>query len=267
MVYNFGMKKKIKKSPLAIKISYDAPITLTFVLVSLFLALLNGLVLKNRLDYILLSSPTRIGGELPFDAQNISSYIKLVLYIFGSNSWGSLFSSLVFILLLGPTIEEQYGSIIIGIMILISALFAGVLNACFCTQCLRGPIAIIFMLIFLNAFISFSKKKLPLSFVLAFVLFILFIIFDQKGLDNPRTPLDLLVTIIVTVAGGLCGGLFAFLASPKSRATRKTTKVASKEKDVDIETLEEYDDRNSPRFKKKNTTAEDESTVVGTIKF
>ena len=82
--------------------------------------------------------------------------------------------------------------------------------------------------------------------------------------------MDLLVTIIVNVAGGLCGGLFAFLASPKSRATRKTNRTAtteSKSKKIDIEELDEFSDENSPRFKKKNSDLEDESTVVGTLKF
>jgi membrane associated rhomboid family serine protease len=157
--------------------------------------------------------------------------------------------------------EERYGSVIIGIMIFVSALFAGVLNACFCETSLVGAVPLVSMMIFLNAFMSFSKKKFPLSFAAVMVLFVLLQIFSGAGA----------VKIIICIAGGLCGSLFAFLTSPKMKAEKKASKGAGgsgggllnrAEKVAYAEEL----DRNSPR-NKKSYDDDDESTVVGTLKF
>ena len=169
-----------------------------------------------------------------------------------------LFTKLILIMLLGPAMEERYGSVIIGIMIFVSALFAGVLNACFCETSLVGAVSLVSMMIFLNAFMSFSKKKFPLSFAVVMLLFVLLQIFSGAGA----------VQIIIYIAGGLCGSLFAFLTSPKMKAEKKAAKGSGggllnrAEKVAYAEEL----DRNSPRHKKASDD-DDETTVLGTLRF
>lgn len=288
------MKKKIKvKLQFPFKFSYDAPVTLSFVLLSIVLFLINHLALNNNLDFYALSSTTKNGGLVPFDLKSAFSYLKTVFYIFGSENWTIMFANLLFILLLGPKIEEYYGSIIIGLMMLVSGLFTGVLNACFCTLPLWGPVSIVFMLIFLNAFISFSKKQIPFSFFAAFILYIFYQIFTMLQTGSVKTPVvinetlenaeealkalensivsytkaEIALKIVICVAGGLCGGLFAFLASPKTKTARKSKSTERKTAKSREELAEEID-KESPRFKKqKKTEDEDEATVVGTIKF
>lgn len=269
------MKKKIKISlKLPFKFSYDAPITLTFVFLSIFLCILNSVAFKGNLDNYFLASPTSAGGTMPFDLKNFASYVKLIFYFLGAAGWTSLFANLLFVLLLGPQIEEYYGSVIIGIMMIVSSLFSGVLNACFCKMPLQGPLSVVFMLIFLNAFISFSKKKVPFSFFAVFILYILFLIFEMKSvkqsalstdgkeiLVNVFTSGEIALKIAVCFAGGLCGSLFAFLASPKTRATKKSETSEKKNLKTSAQVLSDSD---SPRFAKKS---DDEDTVVGTIKF
>ena len=162
--------------------------------------------------------------------------------------------------------EERYGSVIIGTMLFVSALFSGVLNACFCTDSLIGAVPVVCMMIFLNAFMSFSKKAFPLSFAAVIVLFVFLEVFSGAGA----------VKIIICIAGGLCGSLFAFLTSPKVKATKKessggqTSKrsgglLSRAEKAAYVEEL----DRNSPRNKNNRDSLDDddETTVVGTLKF
>ena len=110
---------------------------------------------------------------------------------------------------------------------------------------------------------SFSKKKFPLSFAAVMVLFVLLQIFSGAGA----------VQIIICIAGGLCGSLFAFLTSPKMKAEKKASKssgdsgrggfLSRAEKARYAEEL----DRNSPRNKKSYDDDDDETTVVGTLKF
>lgn len=245
------MKKKIS-------IDFDAPVTVLFALVSIILFALDTFVCKGKMAQTFMSCPTA-GGEFAFDLKSVSSYLRLICYSFSAVSWNMLITNLLFVLLLGPAMEERYGSIIIGIMMIVSTLFAGVLNACLCKNTMLGCTAIVFMMIFLNSFMSFSKKKVPLSFILIFILFIVREIFVKNA--------NGLAGIFIGIAGGLCGSLFAFLASPKAKATRKSEKGGLLNK---AERLAQIDEE-SPRFrnKKANKSADnsDDETVIGTLEF
>ena len=242
------------KRKTTLKFSYDAPVTITFSLVCIIVYLLDTFLLKGYLSNNILCSPTCSGGVLPFSFKEVLSYPRLILYVFSSPSIEILLSNLIFILLLGPSMEERYGSVVIGIMIAFSSLFSGVLTACFSLVSLRGAAPVVFMMIFLNAFMAFSKKKFPMSFVMVLGMFIAVEIIS-KGNSG-------LVSVLINVAGGLCGSLVAFLTSPKAWAE---TKYNKKVQEVDSA---------SPRFKKNNKKDEDatiasdsDETVVGTLKF
>jgi len=150
----------------------------------------------------------------------------------------------------------------------VAAVFAGVLNSCFRTVSMQGATSIVFMMIFLNAFMSFSKKKLPLSFVAVFALYITVQCLEKNVAGA--------IGMIINVAGGLCGSLFAFLASPRAKASRKAASASGLKGKAEV--LAEFDDSNSPRFRKnkkedridENTADKSDNgdeTVVGTIKF
>ena len=271
----FMAKKKFK---INLKVSYDAPVTLTFVFVCAIIFLLNMFLAKSGKSLGLekvFASPTGQAGVLPFIPGAPVSYVRLLFYIFGADFAGILaglssgaasifFTSLILILLLGPAMEERYGSVIIGIMMFVSALFSGVLNACFCETSLVGAAPVVFMMIFLNAFMAFSKKKIEVSFTAVMVAVVILMQLNGAGA----------VKIIICIAGGLCGSLFAFLTSPKMKAEKKNngavTETVKKrggllsraEKVAYAEEL----DRNSPRNKKPSDD-DDETTVVGTLQF
>jgi membrane associated rhomboid family serine protease len=158
--------------------------------------------------------------------------------------------------MMGPAMEERYGSVIIGIMIFVSALFAGVLNACFCADSLVGAVPVVCMMIFLNAFMSFSKKTVPITFLAVIVFFGFFSI--NSGMSAIR--------LIICIAGGLCGSLFAFLTSPKVKAAKKESSGGLLSRAEKVAYAEELD-KQSPRNKKKTKTSDDDTTVVGTLKF
>ncbi len=236
------MRKKLK-----FKFEFDAPVTITFVAVSMLMFLSDTFIFKGKLG-VFMKSSTAASGELPFVASNFSSYLSFILYPFCYTSWGVLLTSLVFILLLGPAMELRYGSVVIGIMMFVSAIFSGVLNACFCKTSLTGCISIVFMMFFLNSFMELSRNKIPLSFVIGFCLFILYEGFVQASG---------IVQIIILIAGGLCGSLLAFLTSPRAKAEKRRADY-----------IEELDSR-SPRNKKNNRNSDDDdgTTVIGTLKF
>ncbi len=246
-----------KKFKINLKFAMDAPVTLTFALISLILYLLDSLAFKGSLAQKILLSPTCQTGSLPFVVSQPVSFFRLILYAFSAVNWTALLANLLFVLLLGPAMEERYGSLVIGIMMGVSILFSGVLNAAFCPQSLKGCTSLVFMMIFLNSFMSFSKKKIPLSFIMIFALYIAYGILD-KSTGN-------LLGTIVCVAGGLCGSLFAFLTSPKVKAEKKSGLLNKAEKAAYLEELDSQSPRNAS--KKSKSDDDDNSTVVGTLKF
>lgn len=240
---------------------FDSPVTISFSLLSVLLFVLNCLPIKGTPDIKILSSPTTSAGPIPFMATQISSYLRLFLYAFGSQNFVGLLSNLLFLLMLGPVMEERYGSLVIGIMMAVSVLFSGVLNTCFCETSLQGCMPIIFMMIFLNSFMSFSKKKIPVSF---FVIFVFYIVREVSGKTFSE-----IVGLIICITGGLCGSLFAFLTSPKARAEKKSAKSENDRQMTQEERaayLEELDSQ-SPRNRKNKKNDDDDTTVIGTLKF
>ncbi|MCR5188311.1 MAG: rhomboid family intramembrane serine protease [Treponema sp.] len=257
-----------KKFKLNFKVVMDCPVTVGFVLVSLILCLLDLLAFKGSLSQSILRSPTSAKGDLAFILSSPLSYFRLVLYAFGAANWTALLANLLFLLLLGPAMEERYGSVVIGIMVFVASLFSGVLNAAFSTVSLRGCAPVVFMMVFLNAFMSLSKKKIPLSFLLIFALLISYEIIDKTSGN--------VIGIIICIAGGLCGSLFAFLTSPKARAAKKAESdkgsglLSKAEKAAYLEELDSQSPRNKKpagRNSKKNDDDDDDTTVVGTLKF
>ena len=247
------------------KILIDSYVSIGFVTISLLLLLLDLFVVKGKISSFL-ASPINASfienGVVAnaFDPTSVKSYIQMIFYVFAPSNVNVLIPSLIFIMLLGPTLEDRYGITVIGIMIFICALFSGVLNTCFCKTSLTGPSCIVYMMIFLNIFFSLIKKKIPLSFVIIFVLLIIKDVMTNKDV----------ITLIINICGGLCGSLLAFLSSPKVRATKKENKGGLLSKAEKIAYLKDLDSK-SPRFKNstsdKKTASSEEETVIGTLKF
>ncbi|MCR5764442.1 MAG: hypothetical protein K6G09_00540 [Treponema sp.] len=244
-------KKSRAKLKLKIKFNYDAPVTLTFTLLSVLLFVIDFIFLKERLNSSIFITPT-VSGDFQFSFSSLNSYLRLFLYIFGRESTLLFFSRLVIITLLGPRMEERYGSAVIGIMILVSTFFTGVLFASCCKVSFNGSTPIVFMLILLDMLFHISKKTVSLSSALATALFIacLFINPNENGL----------VGILIVLAGGLCGSLFAFMASPKTRARKTVSKVENKN-------AEKSKSAEEPVVPESPATGSSDETVVGSIKF
>ncbi|MBR5647047.1 MAG: rhomboid family intramembrane serine protease [Treponema sp.] len=223
------------------KFNYDAPVTNTFVLGTIFIFVLNLLIKNTDLNSMFFMCPTGASGTMPFSFSKVTDYFKLLLYVFGGTEKSILFTNLLLIMLLSPQMEELYGSVAIGIMYVIAAVFTGVLNVLFGKAPVCGADSIIFMLIVLDVLACFKSKSINCSAVVVVAVFICVQVFRQ----NPNGA----VGIIITVAGGICGSLFAFIALPKARAKKSAAASVT----------------SSPKRVKKQES--DDATVVGTLRF
>lgn len=250
-----------KKSLLSkIKITYNAPVTLTFALISALILLIDTLS-KGAVIPSFFTAPGNIKSPDPFNPVSTLDYLRLFSHVLGHTDWNHFLGNMAFILLLGPVIEERYGSVILSVMMTITALVTGVLNVCFSPAPLLGSSDIAFMMILLASFTSISKSQIPLSFILILILYI-----GREILGGGK---EQNISTLAHIAGGICGSLFAFLATPRPKA-QKTTGTAPTANAKSIKARLEEIDRQSPRFAdKKNKTdyADSESTVIGSIEL
>ena len=187
-----------------IKIRYNAPVTLTFALISTIILGFDS-IFKTNIIYSFFTVPGKGG----FDSTAILSYIRLFTHAAGHENWVHLFGNFSFILLLGPILEEKYGSPSIFFMMVLTALITGILNILLFTTGLMGASGIVFMMILLVSFTNIRSGEIPLTFILVVILFLareLIGIFRQ---DNN-------ISEFAHIIGGVCGSLFGFMRPKKS---------------------------------------------------
>ena len=246
-VYNKTMAQK--KFLGKLKVSYNAPVTLTFSLAAIFILFLNW-ISKNTIVPYVFTAPGSSSSAMPFHFNNALDYVRLVLHIFGHSDWQHLISNISFVLLLGPLIEERYGSPILVLMMAISALVSGVVAACFSPVPMLGANDIAFLMILLASFSAISKNEIPLSFILILILYI--------AREFTGYPAEQNIAIIAHIAGGFCGSLLALLAVPKTRAQKHM-----KESEHPL-----AKSTKPSRLTSRNKSKDDDSaTVVGSIEL
>ena len=178
------------------KITYNAPVTLSFALIC-SLVLLLDLLAGSALTEAFFS----VGGTM--NLANPVDYLRLFTHVIGHANWTHLLSNFAFILLLGPILEEKYGSRSLLLMMVITALVTGILNVLLFSTGLLGASGIVFMMILLGSFTNFRKGEIPLTFILVVLLYVTREVITAFQADS--------VSQFAHIAGGLCGSLFGFL--------------------------------------------------------
>jgi GlpG protein len=179
------------------KLNYNAPVTLTFALISLFALLLN--FLTNGKSNALLFCTYRDSLKNPL------MYVRLFTHVLGHSSWAHYSGNMLLILLLGPILEEKYGSINLLEMIVITAFITGLVNnILFPHTALLGASGIVFMFIILASAVSLKSGTIPISFLLVFVLYVGGELIDAITVtDN--------VSQLTHIIGGTCGGIYGLI--------------------------------------------------------
>lgn len=230
----------------SLKFIFDSPVVLVFSVVSAVI-FISDLILKLNLSEKIFECPG--AKSVPaFDFKSALSYVKLVIYPFGGENSTSFFLNIGFVLLLGPVLEERYGSIMLALMIFITSLVGGVLTACVSTFGIYGCGGIVFMMIILSVLSVFIKKQLPVSWIFIFALYLAFSLFSGKKISGFMPFMQNNVPVFIQLASGICGSLFGFFVCPKKRSSQ----IQKKQQEKTIE--------NEP----ENSSGSDE-TIVGNI--
>ena len=106
-----------------IKIKFNAPVTLVFVIIC-FIATLLGVVSNGRITQIVFMT-------YHSSLTNTMTYVRFITHIFGHSGWSHFIGNASYLLLLGPILEEKYGSKELIEVIGITAVITGVVNYIF----------------------------------------------------------------------------------------------------------------------------------------
>lgn len=176
---------------------YNSVVVLTYFLISLVALILN-VITKGKTNKALFScyrsSPL-----------NPLTYVRYVTHVIGHSDWQHFFNNFTFILLIGPMIEEKYGSIHLLIMMLTTAIITGLFNTAFSkNKAILGASGIVFMMISLSAFVNMETKKVPLTLILIFLFFIVNEIISLLKKDDH-------ISHTGHIIGAICGIVFGFI--------------------------------------------------------
>ena len=183
-------------------IKYNSPVILTFALICTAVFFADKGMLGNLMPYFTVG--TSINAENPF------SIATLFTHVIGHSSIDHLLGNLTFILLLGPIMEEKYGSRNTFLMLIITALITGIINVSFYSTGLLGASGIVFMLILLVSFTNNQGGGIPLTFILVAILFIGKELMHSFNADQ--------VSQSAHIIGGLCGSVFGFTGLLKKKS-------------------------------------------------
>ena len=181
------------------RISNNSPVVLAYTLICVAEYFINT-ALGDLFKPLFIAPPFVSMGEISF-------YLKSTLYIFGHASLEHLIGNMMLFLLIGPIIEEKYGSLRLMAMIAVTALATSIINMLLLHKGILGASGIVFMLILLISFTNVEKGKIPITFILIFILYI------GKEVLNSFHSNE--ISQFGHITGGICGSIFGFRSNNK----------------------------------------------------
>ncbi|WP_312370421.1 rhomboid family intramembrane serine protease [Lachnoclostridium sp.] len=174
------------------RIDYNAPVVLSFALLS-FIVLLLGEATggTTTLKYFCVYRSS-LADPL--------TYFRLFSHVLGHANLQHYASNMLLLLILGPMLEEKYGSKIILEMIVVTAFVTGVINFIFFTNGLLGASGIVFMMIVLSSMVSLKEGKIPLTLIIVVIIYL------GQEISIGLTAKDN-ISHLTHILGGVCGGV------------------------------------------------------------
>ena len=181
------------------KISYNAPAALTFALISLLALVANyftsGWVNAN------LCSVYRSSLADPL------TYVRFFGHVLGHSGYAHYIGNMVLILVLGPNLEDRFGSWNVLWAILFTALVSGVVQFLFFPgTALLGASGIVFMMILLSSFGGVRNGTIPTTLIFVAVFYLGGELWDAIFINDN-------ISQLTHIVGGLCGTVLGFALS------------------------------------------------------
>ena len=175
------------------RLQYNAPVTLTFALISLA-ALILGKVTDGW-------TTTYLFSVWHSSLADILTYPRFILHVLGHTDYSHYIGNMMMILVVGPGLEEKYGSRNLLSAIIITALVTGLVHwFLFPGTMLLGASGIVFMMIVMASLAGMRDGCIPITLILVLVLYLGNEIVDGVVLSDN-------VSQLTHIIGGVCGAV------------------------------------------------------------
>jgi membrane associated rhomboid family serine protease len=190
-------KGKLLMKKLITKFQYNSPVTLTFALIS-FAVLILGIV-TNGVSTNLFFCAYRSSVANPL------TYLRLFTHVLGHADWSHFSGNMVLFLVLGPMLEEKYGSKLLLAMIVVTAFVSGLFYIIFYPHnALLGASGIVFMMIVLSSAAGMVAGRIPITLILVLIIYVGGEMMSGIGVNDG-------IAHGAHILGGICGAGFGFL--------------------------------------------------------
>ena len=175
----------------SIRLQYNSPVVLTFALLSLLVLWLHRWT-GGR-------STAALFSVYRSSLRDLLTYPRFVLHVLGHASYTHLLHNMMLILVVGPPLEEKYGSKPLLWAIAVTALVSGLVHWLFFPgTALMGASGIVFMMIVMSSLSGMREGCIPLTLVLVLALYLGGEIVDGITLSDN-------VSQLTHILGGVCG--------------------------------------------------------------
>lgn len=187
------------------RISYNAPVVLTFAALAVAVFVITSEHVAPNLKLWFVAWP---------EFRDTRSYVGLVTHILGHANWNHLLGNFMLILLIGPILEERFGSGRLLMMILVTALVTGLINVAVSSDALLGASGIVFMMILLASTANIKQGEIPLTFIAVAVIYLGGEIVRAVSDDDQVSQMAHLI-------GGATGAVFGFMSAKRKPPAAK----------------------------------------------
>jgi rhomboid protease GluP len=183
------------------RISFNAPVVLVFTLVACAVMVLSDHVMPNF-------NSNYFAATGHFDWTYIPDYFRIVSHVIGHADWNHLIGNFSFILLIGPILEEKYGSKNLLLMMLVTAVVTATFNNILWDTGIMGASGIVFMMILLGSLVNLRTGTIPLTFIFIILLYLGGEIYSAVTVEDN-------ISQSAHIVGGVCGMVFGYMLNSK----------------------------------------------------
>ena len=180
-----------------VSVSFNAPVILGFTILCFVVLVLDQVTMR--------ATTNALFSVYRYSLLSPLTYVRFFGHVLGHAGWEHFIGNIMLILIVGPLLEEKYGSSNILFVILTTALVTGVIHFIFFPGVrLLGASGVVFALILLSSLTSITEGKIPLTFILVAVIYIGAQIYQGVFIkDN--------VSNLTHIAGGVIGSCLGFV--------------------------------------------------------
>lgn len=186
-----------------LKLSYNAPVTLTFSILALIALALGTFTGGWTTQHLFSVYRCPLSDPLAF--------FRFFGHVLGHADLSHFMGNIIFILLLGPSVEDRFGSWNTLWAILVTAFITGLVYFIFFpASALLGASGIVYMMILMASFGGAKNGVIPITLIFVAVFYLGGELWNAIFANNN-------IAELAHIVGGICGMLMGFALSGKRR--------------------------------------------------